>query len=63
MTVISLPDRGWTDLVGPVEGVEIVQWGLAEEPPRRAEFSLVVPPYVTSCRWERPGQSPRLRVV
>ena len=63
MTVISLPDPEWIDLVGPVEGVEIVQWDLAGEPPRRDELSFVVPPYLGSPPWQRLGLVPSLRVV
>lgn len=63
MTVISLPNREWIDLVGPVDGVEIVQWDLAGEPPRRDELSFVVPPYLQSLPWERLGALPALRVV
>jgi len=63
MPVISLPDREWIDFVGPVEGVEIVPWDLAGEPPRRDEVSFVVPPYLGSPRWERLGLLPGLRVV
>jgi len=63
MPVISLPDQNWIDLVGPMEGIEMLPWDLAEEPSRRDEISFVVPPYMTSCRWERLGVLPRLRVV
>ncbi len=63
MTVISLPDHEWIDLVGPVEGVEIVAWNLVEEPPRRDEISLVVPPYMVSSPWHRLGLLPNLQVV
>jgi len=63
MTVISLPDREWIDLVGPVQGVEIVQWDLAEEPPRQDELSFVVPPYLGSPPWQRLSLLPGLRVV
>ena len=58
-----MPDQKWIDLVGPMEGVEMLPWDLAEEPSRRDEISFVVPPYMTSCRWERLGLLPRLRVV
>jgi phosphoglycerate dehydrogenase-like enzyme len=63
MPVISLPDREWIDFVGPVEGVEIVPWDLAGEPPRRDEVSFVVPPYLGSPAWQRLGLLPGLRVV
>jgi len=63
MPVISMPDQSWIDLVGPMEGVEMLPWDLAEEPSRRDEISFVVPPYMTSCRWERLGVLPHLRVV
>ena len=63
MPVISLPDQEWIDLVGPMEGVEIVPWDLAGEPPRRDEVSLVVPPYLGSPAWQRLGLLPGLRVV
>ena len=63
MPVISLPDREWIHLVGPVEGVEMVPWDLVEEPPRREEVSFVVPPYFGSPRWQRLGMLPGLRVV
>ncbi len=41
----------------------MLPWDLEEEPSRRDEISFVVPPYMTSCRWERLGLLPRLRVV
>ena len=41
----------------------MLPWDLAEEPSRRDEISFVVPPYMTSCRWERLGVLPHLRVV
>ena len=63
MTVISLPDRSWIDLVGPVEGVEMVPWDLVEDPARPDEISLVVPPYMVSSPWQRLGLLPNLRVV
>jgi phosphoglycerate dehydrogenase-like enzyme len=63
MPVISLPDQEWIDLVGPMEGVEIVPWDLAGEPRRRDEVSLVVPPYLGSPAWQRLGLLPGLRVV
>ena len=63
MTVISLPDRNWIDLVGPIEGVEVVQWDLSEEAPRQDEIAFVVPPYLGSPPWERLGKVPGLRVV
>ena len=63
MTVISLPDRSWIDLVGPVEGVEVVQWDLSGDAPRQDEITFVVPPYLGSPRWERLGKLPGLRVV
>jgi phosphoglycerate dehydrogenase-like enzyme len=63
MPVISLPDREWIDLVGPVEGAEMVSWDLAGEPPRREDVSFVVPPYLGSHAWDRLGSLPNLRVV
>jgi len=63
MTVISLPDREWIDLVGPVGGVEMVPWDLVSDPPRRDEISFVVPPYMVSSPWQRLGLLPGLRVV
>jgi len=63
MPVISLPDREWIDLVGPVGGVEMVPWNLVAEPPRRDEISFVVPPYMASSPWHRLGLLPGLRVV
>ena len=63
MTVISLPDRSWIDLVGPVEGVDVVQWDLSGDAPRQDEITFVVPPYLGSPRWERLGKLPGLRVV
>jgi phosphoglycerate dehydrogenase-like enzyme len=63
MPVISLPDRDWMDFVGPLEGVEMVPWDLAGEPPRRDEVSFVVPPYLGSPAWQRLGLLPGLRVV
>jgi phosphoglycerate dehydrogenase-like enzyme len=63
MPVISLPDREWIDLVGPVAGVEMVTWDLVGEPPRRDEISFVVPPYMVSSPWQRLSLLPGLRVV
>jgi phosphoglycerate dehydrogenase-like enzyme len=63
MTVISLPDRNWIDLVGPMEGVEVVQWDLSGEAARQDEITFVVPPYLGSPRWERLGKLPALRAV
>jgi len=63
MPVISLPDREWIDLVGPLKGVEMVAWDLDEEPPRRDEVSFAVPPYFGSPAWHRLGLLPGLRVV
>jgi phosphoglycerate dehydrogenase-like enzyme len=63
MPVISLPDREWIDLVGPMRGVEMVAWDLDGEPPRRDEVSFVVPPYFGSPAWQRLGSLPGLRVV
>jgi phosphoglycerate dehydrogenase-like enzyme len=63
MPVISLPDQNWIDVVGPIEGVEVVRWDLAGEPPRRDEVSFVVPPYLGSPAWQRLGLLPGLRVV
>jgi phosphoglycerate dehydrogenase-like enzyme len=63
MTVISLPDRHWIDLVGPMEGVEVVQWDLSGDAPRQDEITFVVPPYLGSPRWEQLGKLPALRAV
>jgi phosphoglycerate dehydrogenase-like enzyme len=63
MPVISLPDREWIDLVGPMAGVEMVAWDLMGEPPRRDEISFVVPPYMRSSPWQRLALLPALRVV
>lgn len=64
MPVISLPDRGWIDLVGPVGGVEMVVWDLVGEPARRDEIELVVPPYMADGRiFSRLSDLPRLRAV
>jgi phosphoglycerate dehydrogenase-like enzyme len=64
MTVVALPDTNWIDLVGPVDGVELVPWDLASEPPRRAEIELVVPPYMGSREpLVRVRELPRLRAV
>jgi len=63
MPVISLPDREWIDLVGPLGDVEMVPWDLVSDPPRRDEISFVVPPYMVSSPWQRLGLLPGLRVV
>jgi phosphoglycerate dehydrogenase-like enzyme len=63
MPLISLPDREWIDLVGPVEGVEMVPWDLVADPPRPDEISFVVPPYMVDSPWERLSLLPGLRVV
>jgi phosphoglycerate dehydrogenase-like enzyme len=44
--MISLPDQEWIDLVGPVEGVEMVPWDMVGEPPSDSEIELVVTPYM-----------------
>jgi phosphoglycerate dehydrogenase-like enzyme len=63
MSVISLPDREWIDLVGPVAGVEMVAWDIVDPPPRREEIVFVVPPYMVPSPWERLGLLPRLQMV
>jgi phosphoglycerate dehydrogenase-like enzyme len=63
MPVISLPDREWIDLVGPVAGVEMVAWDIVDPPPRRDEIVVVVPPYMVPSPWERLGLLPRLQMV
>jgi phosphoglycerate dehydrogenase-like enzyme len=63
MTVISLPDRNWIDLVGPMQGVQVVQWDLSGDAPRQDEITFVVPPYLGSPRLERLGKLPALRAV
>jgi phosphoglycerate dehydrogenase-like enzyme len=63
MPLISLPDREWIDLVGPMAGVEMVAWDLVGEPPRRDEIVFVVPPYMVASPWERIGLLPGLQVV
>jgi len=63
MPVISLPDVEWIDLVGPMEGVEMVAWDMVGEPPRGDEIAFVVPPYFASTEWERLRLLPGLRVV
>jgi phosphoglycerate dehydrogenase-like enzyme len=63
MSVISLPDREWIDLAGPVAGAEMVAWDLKDPPPRPDEIAFVVPPYMVPSPWERLGLLPRLRVV
>jgi phosphoglycerate dehydrogenase-like enzyme len=63
MPVISLPNREWIDLVGPVGGVETVPWDVVGDPPRRDEIVLVVPPYMVPSPWERLALLPRLQVV
>lgn len=63
MPVISLPDQNWIDLVGPMEGVEMVPWDMAGEPPRRDDLSFVVSPHVGTPAWHQLGQLPSLRVV
>lgn len=63
MSVISLPDQQWIDLVGPVGGVEMVAWDLVDPPPRRDEIAFVVPPYMVASPFERLGLLPALQVV
>lgn len=46
MPMISLPDQEWIDIVGPVEGADIVAWDMLREPPRGSAIELVVPPYM-----------------
>jgi len=63
MPVVSLPDREWIDLVGPVAGVELVHWDLVGDPPRPDEISFMVPPYMVASPWQRLALLPRLQVV
>jgi len=63
MPLISLPDREWIDLVGRLDGVEMVPWDLVAEPPRRDEITFVVPPYMVASPWHRLGLLPGLRAV
>ena len=42
--VVSYPDDTWTDLVGPLEGVETVVWDL-DGPAPRPDIDVVVAPY------------------
>jgi len=44
--MISLPNQEWIDLVGPVEGIEMVVWDMAGEPPPGSAIEFVVPPYM-----------------
>ncbi|MCE1178474.1 MAG: 2-hydroxyacid dehydrogenase [Micrococcales bacterium] len=41
----SLPDDSWIADIGPVDGLELVQWDLTGPPPRE-DIGLVVPPYL-----------------
>jgi phosphoglycerate dehydrogenase-like enzyme len=64
MVMISLPDQEWIDLVGPVEGVEMVPWDMGREPPHGSAIELVVPPYmIDPLRFGRLSDPSRLRVV
>lgn len=44
--MISLPNQEWIDLVGPVEGIKMVVWDMAGEPPPGSAIEFVVPPYM-----------------
>lgn len=63
--MISLPNQEWIDLVGPVEGIEMVVWDMAGEPPPGSAIELVVPPYMVfnPDLLDRLSAAPGLRVV
>jgi phosphoglycerate dehydrogenase-like enzyme len=63
--MISLPDQEWIDLVGPVEGIEMVPWDMVGEPPPGSDIELVVAPYMVADpdRLGRLADPPRLRAV
>jgi phosphoglycerate dehydrogenase-like enzyme len=65
MLTISLPDQEWIDLVGPVEGVEMVPWDMVGEPPPGSAIELVVPPYMVfdPARLRRLPELSALRAV
>jgi phosphoglycerate dehydrogenase-like enzyme len=64
MPMISLPDQEWIDLVGPVEGVEMVPWEMTGEPPHGSTIELVVPPYMADpARFGRLSDPSALRAV
>lgn len=61
--VVSIPDREWLELIGEMDGVELVHWDL-KEPPPRDDVEVVVPPYMASPRrLERLTELPHLRAV
>lgn len=59
--VVSVPEV-LRELVGEVDGVEVVPWDLREDPPRRDVELVVVPPF--GARWvKRLDELPSLRAV
>ncbi|KLL11228.1 MULTISPECIES: 2-hydroxyacid dehydrogenase [Protofrankia] len=63
--VVSLPDKRWIDLVGPIPAVRAVVWD-ADSDPRRAgvlDTEFLVPPYMKRADWSLVNSLPRLRVV
>ncbi|WP_137123179.1 2-hydroxyacid dehydrogenase [Segeticoccus rhizosphaerae] len=64
MTVVTLPDEGWIEDVGPVAGIEPIAWDIVSDPSRLAEAELVVPPYMGDRSvLTRLSELPRLRAV
>ena len=55
MVLVTLPGQEWVDAVGPVPGLELDVWDMAEPHPRAQEVRVVVPPYL--------GAGPRLPVL
>lgn len=45
MTLVSLPGQSWVDAVGPVDGIDLMVWDLADPPPDAA-VEVVVPHYM-----------------
>lgn len=64
MTVATLPDQRWVELVDAVPPLELLPWDLTGAPPRAEEVRVVVPPYLGgSARVEALRRAPRLELV
>lgn len=62
--MISLPNAEWTQMVGPVAGLDVVEWDMTGPAPDADRIELVVPPYMgVGDRLHRLRELPRLRVV
>jgi phosphoglycerate dehydrogenase-like enzyme len=61
--VVSVPDAGWVQDIGPLEGMELVVADLQQVPDRAAEIEVCVPPYLQGYDRSTLARMPRLRLV